>query len=391
MDYVYDDHDFMNNNSSEFTSSYTSQSGLNTNYDEIQNPPGARRNSIMGYTEYFPAYPLPDTSQGIYHSFRFGNIEVFVVDNRSSRSPNTEVFFDTGNFLTPWGFDAPAGHSILGPVQLQWLLSGLQNSTADWKFIATGTVFNRAYRDVTDLLLNIQLVQIPNVGSGGTFAADVVDSWAGFPADQDAIIGFCAQNQISNVIFLSGDSHNSAIDNGTNAGFPELMSGNLGITNSRTAFLMDSLLFVDVWSEGGQGLHGNNNFNNAFGKVEVFGSDSVRLCAIDMFGTTITCYTVHDGWVPAGSEKAADPIPSMELFPNPSRDKIMAKDLSDFIKAFSCTIFVMDARGRVVMQGRREVSILEQAGLDISGLEPGIYFLHAREGENYFTSTFVKQ
>ena len=82
VDYVYDDHDYMNNNSSALTSSYYvpyrpnefSQDDFVTL--EIPNPAGARENSIRGYKENFPGYDLANDTRGIYHKFRFGNIEI---------------------------------------------------------------------------------------------------------------------------------------------------------------------------------------------------------------------------------------------------------------------------------------------------------------------------
>jgi hypothetical protein len=104
---------------------------------------------------------------------------------------------------------------------------------------------------------------------------------------------------------FSGDSHTSAINDDKNAGFPELMAGNLRQTNSRLAWLMDnagplpstfcpqanlSQSFA-LWNAGGQGL-GNKNFNNAYGRMEVFGQDSVRLSLVDTAGIAIANLTL---------------------------------------------------------------------------------------------------
>jgi hypothetical protein len=104
-------------------------------------------------------------------------------------------------------------------------------------------------------------------------------------SQQDSILAFCQRHGIQNVIWLSGDSHTSVINDDKNAGFPELMAGNLRQTNSRLAWLMNnagpltstfcpqanlSQSFA-LWNAGGQGL-GNTNFNNAYGRIEVFGT-----------------------------------------------------------------------------------------------------------------------
>ena len=118
VDYVYDDHDFMNDNSSANSSSFFVPYRPNSYssdfyFKEIPNPDSARHNSIRGYKENMPGYPLINESRGIYHKFTYGNVEIFALDLRSQRSPNLKAFIkDTVTDL--WEFNPPAGHSILG-------------------------------------------------------------------------------------------------------------------------------------------------------------------------------------------------------------------------------------------------------------------------------------
>jgi hypothetical protein len=129
-----------------------------------------------------------------------------------------------------------------------------------------------------DNVLNVP--QLP-AGTTGIFAAfEFSDKWAGFLADIDTLLSFIAQNGITNVIVLSGDSHTAAIDDGTNAGLPEIMAGGLDITNSRIVALMNEF-GINIWNKGGQGVS-PPDFYNAYGRVTVFGEDSVQL-AIDEF------------------------------------------------------------------------------------------------------------
>jgi len=104
-----------------------------------------------------------------------------------------------------------------------------------------------------------------------------------YPNDVDNDLLFIENNNIKNVIVLSGDSHNAAMEDGTNAGLPEIMAGGLDITNSKTVALMQSF-GINIWNKGGQGIS-TNEFNNAFGKITVFGADSVKLELIDEFAT----------------------------------------------------------------------------------------------------------
>ncbi len=338
VDYVYDDHDFMNDNSSANTSSFYVPYKPNSYSDdffieEIANPDSARVNSIRGYKENMPGYPLINESRGIYHKFTYGNIEIFALDLRSQRSPNLEAFLkDTANDL--WEFNPPFNHTILGrdnspgtgENQLDWFLSSLKNSTAKWKFIMSSVPFNKAQKGAIDIgiilqntVLNIPFGNYP-AGITGLYAAvEMADKWVGFPEDIDTVLNFISENKIKNVIVLSGDSHNAAVDDGKNAGLPEIMAGGLDIANSRTvAFLSD--IGLNIWDKGGQGLT-TDQFNNAFGKVTVYGNDSVKLALIEESGKEFASYTLPADNLVSVRENREEKIPdNFELsqnYPNP--------------------------------------------------------------------------
>lgn len=278
VDYVYDDHDFVHNNSTategvEFEITLTGV--IPTVYPF---PAYARTNAIKGYVEHFPGYAMVDTSVGIYHKITLGNIDVFVTDDRSARTLNADGLQEIGG---NYYFVPNASHTILGKKQFTWLLDGLKNSTADWKIIVSGVSFNKKYREVLDNLL-----ALPNLLGIPTGSA-MMDGWPGYPQEQDSLINFIKEECIDNVLVISGDSHTSAIDDGANAGLPEFMSANLHKTNSQIVSLIKNLLGIDCWNMGGQGI-GNSNYNNTFGKIETFQDDSLVMKLIDTYGTTIT-------------------------------------------------------------------------------------------------------
>ena len=334
VDYVYDDHDYMNDNSSANSSSYfvpykPNPYSSDFYFKEIPNPDSARINSIKGYKENLPGYSLVNESRGIYHKFTYGNVEVFALDLRSQRSPNLEAFIkDTVKDL--WEFKPSANHTILGrdnspgtgENQLDWFLSSLKNSSAKWKFIMSSVPFNKAQKGAIDLGISLQntVLNIPfdNYPGGitGLFAAvEMSDKWVGFPEDIDTVLNFISENNIKNVIVLSGDSHNAAIDDGKNAGLPEIMAGGLDIPNSKTvAFL--SLLGLNIWDQGGQGLT-TQLFNNAFGKITIYGNDSVNLALIDESGKMFASYTIPSDNMLSVEDKKIKNIPvNYELFQN---------------------------------------------------------------------------
>jgi phosphodiesterase/alkaline phosphatase D-like protein len=329
VDYVYDDHDFMNNNASATTSSYFDVTGAGATILEIPNPVGARENSIRGYKENMPTYPLANESRGIYHSFTFGNAEFFMLDLRSQRSPNMEVFRKNPS-SGKWEYRVPEGHSIMamptapgsGPSELAWLLDGLKSSKAKWKFLVSSVPFNKAQALAISLGILLQdsvANNIPGIppGTPALFAAlEFSDKWVGFPADIDTILNTIRRNGISNVIVLSGDSHTAAMDDGANAGLPEIMAGGLDIENSKMVAGLAQFGF-NIWNRGGQGLT-TSLFNNAFGKVTVFGADSVLLQLIDEEGTVFASHTISD---PPSSVGDGGEVPTgfalEQNYPNP--------------------------------------------------------------------------
>jgi alkaline phosphatase D len=335
VDYVYDDHDFMNNNSSALTSSFSVANKPNqfsSDYviRDIANPPGARENSMRGYRENMPGYPLANATRGIYHSFSYGSADFFVVDLRSERSPNLEPF--TRNSINgKYQFAPPPGHSILGreaapgggESQLTWLLNGLQNSKATWKFIVSSVPFNQGLSQVMTLSIAFQDItvnypQLPDATAliGASF--EIADKWIGFPADGDTLLHFVAAHSIRNVIVLSGDMHTAGMDDGTNAGFPEIMAGGLDIANSQIVKFLDQS-GVHIWNKGGQGLT-TQVFDNSFGKVTVFGRDSVRMDLVDELGTTFATNTVVNAITSAGATQGAGTPHVTSLaqnYPNP--------------------------------------------------------------------------
>jgi alkaline phosphatase D len=149
--------------------------------------------AMQAFGDDFPTYPLSSPSGGFWQSFRYAQAEVFVLDLRSARDPDSRQ--DDGT------------KSMLGATQKAWLLSGLLTSTATWKFIVSSSVWNPHSKQE--------------------------DSWALYQHEQNEIVDFIRTNSITGVIFMSGDIHSAgAIDNGTNSYFPEISVPNTNTASS---------------------------------------------------------------------------------------------------------------------------------------------------------------
>lgn len=334
MDYTHDDHDYMNDNTSRNAANIFEINPFGGNFGEpkvVSQPVQARENCLKGYREHFPSYPLVDSTEGIFHSYTMGNCEVFVLDTRSARSPQHAAIVEASG---KWVLQEPSGHSILGQTQMNWLLNGLLNSTADWKIIVSSVTFNAGYKAVMDSLLAIGKGNSPILGAdvGGIYlstgllgAGQMSDLWGGFPSDQQALLDLIETNELKNIFIVSGDAHSAALDDGANSGIPELMSANLKKSNSQDPLILSNFIGYPLWNKGASGM-GNQNFNSTYGKVEVFGKDSVRLSAVDASGVEVVGHTFQ--YEAADTNTSVAHLPSeriFRVFPNPTSGKLFVQ------------------------------------------------------------------
>ena len=129
---------------------------------------------------------LNDTNR-IYRSFNWGpNLDVFILDGRSYRSPNSMA-------------DTPENKkTMLGSEQLEWLEQSLKNSSATWKVISS---------------------DIPiSVPTGANASILGRDGWAngnetnfssktGFERELQQLLEFLDDSNIKNIVFVTTDVH----------------------------------------------------------------------------------------------------------------------------------------------------------------------------------------
>ena len=130
--------------------------------------------------EYWPIRVTPDDPHRLYRTVRAGaDLELFILDTRQYRSRNAEQ-------------DGPA-KTMLGERQLQWLLSGLTESTATWKVIVTSVPLS--------------------ISKGGGAGVPGNDGWAGGPGspgfeqERQVFVDRILGRKVKNVVFLAGDVH----------------------------------------------------------------------------------------------------------------------------------------------------------------------------------------
>ncbi len=204
---IWDDHDYGPNNSG-------------ANYS-------GKYNSLDIFESYWanPSYGT-DSVAGVFNHFSHGDADFFMVDGR---------------------FHAEDGKTLWGDAQTQWLEEKLKASTANFKFILTGT-------------------QIISDGLGEDMG-DYADS-------RDSFYTFLEREKISGVIIISGDRH-----------YGELMKLNRKnsypiyemTTSPLTSFINPAYARVSAVRQDKVILQPN------FGKVHLFGNENNRKCRLELY------------------------------------------------------------------------------------------------------------
>ena len=394
VDYIYDDDNSQNGNAGwTYPTISTGTDPLGGTYYILEDQPmpsGVREGAIEGYFNNFPGYAQVDTS-GIHHSFKLGNIEFFVLDTRSSKDPVHEVF-QFNSLLYTYTFSPPPGHTTLGEAQRDWLLDGLKNSTADWKVVCSSVVFNQNFGSLMSLLIPVQLIDRSVI----ELAAAIAYMWPGYPEDSDALLDAINANDIKNVVMLSGDTHSSMIDNGSNAGLPELSASgwaagneailNWSIDSVAQRFSLGLTSVKDfLWNGGGSGID-NTNFSDTYGTMEFFYTDSLRMCVIDEFDQVLACQTImYDSSSPVGVRQYVPETMFLVVYPNPAKDQL--KILMRNAPQQEVSIQVVDLQGKVVIQ---QQFTDEAFIIPIQQLAGGTYLLQVESGGHLEQRKFVK-
>lgn len=129
------------------------------------------------FNSYFCNPSAGENGQGIYTMTSWGDVDIFITDNRWWRS--AEALNDSVN-----GKPNPEKR-MLGKQQMEWLKNSLLYSMATFKIIVVGS-------------------QVLNPVSP-------YNKWTNFPAEYLEFMTFLEEQKINGVLFLTGDRHHSEI------------------------------------------------------------------------------------------------------------------------------------------------------------------------------------
>lgn len=135
--------------------------------------------SMQAYYEWMPLR-LPDINNDkrIWRKISYGNLaDIFVLDTRLYDRDEQ----DLSQTNDP-------NHKLIGPEQMAWLETEMKNSGAQWKIIAQQVMVTNLVIPIFNLPLNS-------------------DQWDGYNAERKAFYDIILNNNIQNVVVLTGDIH----------------------------------------------------------------------------------------------------------------------------------------------------------------------------------------
>lgn len=160
-----------------------------------------RERKAIAQRVYFEWMPVrernPDDFATLYRRFRFGDLlDLHMLDTRlEGRDEPLTVPLDPAR-------NDPDRH-LISDTQMQWLLDGLSDSTAKWRFIGQQVMF--AQLNIAEL----PTLTEDQVRLRGNLSAINMDQWDGYAADRQTILDHLDDNHIDNVVVLTGDIHTS--------------------------------------------------------------------------------------------------------------------------------------------------------------------------------------
>lgn len=162
---------------------------------------------------YFEWLPIRDNDErSVYRKISYGNLmDLIMLDTRLE---GREVQIQS---VTDPDLQDP-DRTILGSAQKQWLLEQLSSSTARWKVIGQQVMFSE---------LNVGWAALADTSfSYEALESTFLDIWDGYPAERTQLIDFVKQNNLDNVVILTGDVHSAfafdVADNPVNVTFQTL-------------------------------------------------------------------------------------------------------------------------------------------------------------------------
>ncbi len=194
---VWDDHESTNN-------SY--RDGAENHTEGVEGVWNLRKSfSAKAYDEWMPTRLMDVTQPGkIFRTIKYGNlVDLIMLDTRIYDRDLQLAQAADGEANDP-------ARKLIGPEQLAFLENALKTSTAKWKVLGQQVMFmqwNIVGKPLLDMLPGApDLINMAINENGVAFNSD---AWDGYIAERKRIFDIIENNNIDNVVVLTGDIHST--------------------------------------------------------------------------------------------------------------------------------------------------------------------------------------
>ena len=223
--YMWDDHDFGNNNS------------------DGSSP--CKEDAIAAYRQFVPHYPLAfdQPASPISQSFTLGRVRFLLTDLRSQKVEPRYDGCERTRVGTNFGLDT----------HLQWFQDQLLTA-----------------RDSGQVVVWLSGIPYINHEGGPNYVCDEDDDWGGFPEERQWIADFVKEQRIP-ICIIAGDAHMVAIDDGTNSDYASGGGAPIPVFHAAPLDRYGSY-------KGGPYSHGYQTKEGQYGMMEIEDEGGDRVC-----------------------------------------------------------------------------------------------------------------
>lgn len=364
------------------------------NHDIQKGEPDSVKNVCHRVFREFVGQPMVDSTDisKQYRKISLGTlVDLFIIDVQWTQDKRDSIN----------GYE-----TFLGAQQHTWLLNELQASTAKWKLIGNQKL-------LTPFSVQGLEALIPN----GVNADE--KSWDGFSEERTELIEFIRDNDIDNVMILSGDAHFTVLADVAVNPFDSLVyNGITGDGSVCVEFLPSGISSPNIDERGisytlgpalvqiASDLNPHQFFtefmDNGYGilsivpdsiTAEVFLLNAHNVNSNQYLANTSILIDGENHWkrYPTGVKDIAAPeIGILNVYPNPANNELNVEFISRY--QLTGTVEVLGVNGKVVLSQSVDMSVgTNKSVLDVHRLSAGAYLVRIVAGDEQITYRFVKQ
>ncbi|MEU2173947.1 alkaline phosphatase D family protein [Nocardia sp. NPDC019219] len=161
-----------------------------------------RAASARAYLEWMPVRASGSGADArIYRRLRFGTLaELAMLDLRSYRDQEAKPGAD-------WRAADDPARTITGKAQMEWLTAGLASAPVRWKLVGNSVMIAPLVFPPLEPATTAAITSTVGVPQSGLSLNG--DQWDGYTADRTRLFRAIIDQQVSDVLFLTGDIHSS--------------------------------------------------------------------------------------------------------------------------------------------------------------------------------------